>query len=213
MEASGVQVSSDPDGYYDDAFLTVRTPNPDACGARYDAADPENNRPAVITLGQQQFNFPNGFYTNRYSCIDLLGQIRSSTFIPGVTAAPRWTGNVVLTYLVGDLTTSLSARYIGGAVLDRTWGDSPDDANYQNELGQFLNGSVDNNKVKPYLNYSLNGSYNLRVADLKQFQVFGSINNLFNKTPPFTGGGISGASSQYHDTMGRAYRLGVRLKF
>ena len=63
------------------------------------------------------------------------------------------------------------------------------------------------------MNWSLNGSYNLKVGDMKQFQVFGSVNNLFNKTPPFTGGGISGASAQFHDTMGRAYRMGVRLKF
>jgi outer membrane receptor protein involved in Fe transport len=49
---------------------------------------------------------------------------------------------------------------------------------------------------------------------MKQFQVFGSINNLFDKDPPFTGGGsLSGASAGYHDTMGRAYRMGVRLKF
>ncbi len=78
---------------------------------------------------------------------------------------------------------------------------------------QFLTGSVDNNHVKPYANFALNGSYNLHVGNLKQFQVFGSINNLFDKTPPFTGGGISGASSQYHDIMGRAYRMGVRLSF
>jgi outer membrane receptor protein involved in Fe transport len=84
---------------------------------------------------------------------------------------------------------------------------------YQDEQGRFLNGSIDNNWVKPYFNFALNGSYNMNVANLKKFEVFGSINNLFDKTPPFTGGGISGASSQYHDTMGRAYRMGVRMSF
>jgi outer membrane receptor protein involved in Fe transport len=53
----------------------------------------------------------------------------------------------------------------------------------------------------------------MNVANMKKFEVFGSINNLFDKTPPFTGGGISGASSQYHDTMGRSYRMGVRMSF
>jgi outer membrane receptor protein involved in Fe transport len=43
--------------------------------------------------------------------------------------------------------------------------------------------------------------------------VFGSINNLLDKTPPFTGGGLSGATAQFHDTMGRAYRFGVRMRF
>jgi outer membrane receptor protein involved in Fe transport len=67
--------------------------------------------------------------------------------------------------------------------------------------------------VKPYFNFSLNASYNLDVADLKQFQVFGSVNNLFDKDPPWSGGFISGANSQFHDTMGRSYRMGVRMRF
>jgi outer membrane receptor protein involved in Fe transport len=221
MEASGLQISSSTSGFYDNLqgnpnateAGVIRTFNPNECGRRYDAADPENNRPAQITQLGRIIPFNNGFYTNRYTCVDLVGQIRSGTFIPGVSATPKWTGNVVLTYLVGDLTASLSARYIGGAKFDNTWGDSPDDANYQNAQGQFLNGSIDNNHVKAYVNYALNGSYNLQVGDMKQFQVFGSINNLFDKSPPFTGGGLSGASATFHDTMGRAYRMGVRLKF
>ncbi|MEO6078256.1 MAG: TonB-dependent receptor [Steroidobacteraceae bacterium] len=230
LEASGVQLTSNAAGFYNNAdgaevvvadqsliAPLVRRPNPDACGAKYDAADPENNRPAVInvTTGVLPRTFANGFYTNRYTCLDLVGQIRTSNFVPGLTATPAWSGNVTVAYLVGELATSLSARYIGGASLDNTWADSPTDlnGNYQNAQGTLLYGSIDNNKVKPYVNYSLNGSYNLRIANMKQFQVFGSINNLFDKTPPFSGGGISGASAQYHDTMGRAYRMGVRMKF
>jgi outer membrane receptor protein involved in Fe transport len=114
---------------------------------------------------------------------------------------------------MGVLSLSLSARYIGGAVLDKQWGDSPDDANYMNDAGQYLAGSVDDNSVSPYFNFALNGSYNLQVGGLKQFQVFGSINNLFDKDPPYSGGYVSGASPQYHDIMGRAYRMGVRMRF
>jgi outer membrane receptor protein involved in Fe transport len=150
---------------------------------------------------------------NCYIPRDLVGQIRSSTFIPGVSASPKWSGNFQVTYILGDLTTSLSARYTGAANLDNTWCDNDDCVNYKDDTGRYLTASVDNNRVDPYFNFSLNGSYNLKIADMKQFQVFGSINNLFDKTPPFTGGGISGASSQYHDIMGRAYRMGVRMKF
>jgi outer membrane receptor protein involved in Fe transport len=188
LEASGIQLSS----------LTTAPPADYFCAGTF---EPQLNDNGVVSGG------------NCYTRIDLVGQIRSSTFVPGVSASPAWTGNVIMTYLVGDLTTSLSARYIGGARLDNTWGDSSDDANYQDESGKYLNGSIDNNWVKPYLNWSLNGSYDLKVGELKQFQVFGSVNNLFNKSPPFTGGGVSGASAQYHDIMGRAYRMGVRLKF
>jgi outer membrane receptor protein involved in Fe transport len=151
--------------------------------------------------------------------VDLVGQIRSSQSVPGVSPRPKWSGNFSATYLLGDLTASLSARYIGGAKQDNTWCDASQQeeglcSTYRDALGRYLGGSVDNNFVKPYFNFALNGSYNLKVGDMKQVQVFGSINNLFDKDPPFSGGGsLSGASAGYHDTMGRAYRMGVRLKF
>jgi outer membrane receptor protein involved in Fe transport len=156
---------------------------------------------------------------NTFQCVealtrvDLVGQVRSSVFVPGVSASPRWKGNVMATYLNGNLAASLSARYVGGAKLDNTWSDDPADPAYQDAAGQLLNGSVDRNRVDPYLNFALNLSYDLRVAHAGQFQMFASVNNLFNKSPPFTGGGISGASAQYYDTLGRAYRMGVRLRF
>jgi outer membrane receptor protein involved in Fe transport len=148
-----------------------------------------------------------------YTHVDQVGQIRSNVFIPGVLASPKWTGNIIGSYRVGDFATTLSARYIGGAKLDNTWSDRPDQPHYQDAQGQYLYGSVDHNRVEPYFNFSLNGAYDLKVAGMKQLQVFGSINNLFDRNPPFTGGGISGASAQYHDTLGRAYRFGVRLRF
>jgi outer membrane receptor protein involved in Fe transport len=150
---------------------------------------------------------------DRFVEVDLAGQIRSNVFIPGLPAVPRWTGNIITAYRVGDLYAGLSARYIGGARLDNSWGDSPGDTNYQDAEGRLLYGSVDHNRVDPYFNFALNGSWDLDVRGMKQFQVFGTINNLFNREPPFTGGGLSGASAQYHDTLGRSYRFGIRMKF
>jgi len=142
----------------------------------------------------------------------MVGQIRQANFIPGVQPSPKWTGNVTTTYSLNDLTVSLATRYVGGANIDNTW-SQPGDANYMNELGQLLNGSIDNNRVDPYITFALNGSYNLKVGDLKQFQVFGSINNLFDKDPPWSGGYLAGVNPQYHDIMGRSYRAGVRMRF
>jgi outer membrane receptor protein involved in Fe transport len=145
--------------------------------------------------------------------VDQVGQIRSNVFVPGVLPSPKWTGNVIATWQLDRLTTSLSARYVGGAKLDNTWSDNPSEPHYQDEEGNFLYGSVDRNWVKPYLNFALNGSARFDVPNVREFEVFGSVNNLFDKSPPFTGGGISGASAQYHDIMGRAYRMGVRIRF
>ncbi|HEY0465238.1 MAG TPA: TonB-dependent receptor, partial [Polyangiaceae bacterium] len=152
-------------------------------------------------------------FTNNFTYVDVVGQIRSNTFVPGVTPTPKWVGNFSTTYLVGPFTGTLRANYVGGAKLDKLWGDSPDDANYQDEFGTYLFGSVDNNRVDPYLNFALSANYDLKVANTRQFQIFGAINNLFDKSPPWSAGYVSGASPQYHDTMGRAYRMGVRLRF
>jgi hypothetical protein len=194
LESSGVQQASSAFGY--------TGVNPDACGKKFEDADPYNHPASNPT-----------FIGNRYTCLDLVGQIGSSVFIPGVAATPKWTGNIVGSYLNGNFTGSLSARYVGGANFDNLFVDDPSDPRYYARDGRPTAATIDNNRVNPYVNLSLNGSYDLKVANLKQFQVFGTINNLVDKTPPFTGGGISGASAQYSDTLGRAYRMGVRMKF
>jgi hypothetical protein len=151
--------------------------------------------------------------TDVFTRVDLVGQVRAREFVAGVSASPKWTGNIVASYLYGDLTASVLARYVGGAKLDNEWSDDPLDPRYRNAAGQLLYGSVDDNRVDPWLDFSLAASLDLEVQDLPQFQLFGSIANVFDKRPPFTGGGISGASAQYYDTLGRSFRVGVRLRF
>jgi outer membrane receptor for ferrienterochelin and colicin len=158
-------------------------------------------------------DFVGTYVVNRYTCVDLVGQIRSSVFIPGVAATPAWTGNVTGSYLLGDFSGAVLMRYIGSAKLDKQWVDDPSEPGYYTASGAISNAAVDNNTVKPYLRFDLNLGYDLRIANTKQFRVFGSITNLLDKSPPFTGGGISGATAGYHDTLGRAYRMGVQAKF
>jgi hypothetical protein len=153
------------------------------------------------------------YVVNRYQCVDLVGQIRSSVFIPGVAATPEWSGNITASYILGDFSAAVLMRYIGAAKLDKRWVDDPEAPGYYTETGAISNATVDNNWVKQYAKFDLNLSYDLPIANMKQFRVFGSISNLFGKTPPFTGGGISGAPAGYHDTLGRAYRFGVQAKF
>ena len=192
LEASGVQQTS----------TFGAAPNTQACGLALEQADIQN------------YDLDGNFrVVNRYNCVNLVGQIRSSVFIPGVQAAPEWRGNFNVTYMYGDLTATLGAQYTGPAVLDLQWTDDPTDPRYYTADGRLTNATVDDNSVDPYLLFSLNASYNLRVANMKQFQIFGSINNLFDKDPPFAGGGVGGAAGGFADTLGRAYRMGVRLKF
>ncbi len=196
---------------------TPRTRTPRRCNR---GQDPRNHTPGYRTnpiTNVSEFQ-PNGFVSNRYTCLDLVGQIRSNVFIPGAAATPKWTGNISGTYLVGDLTATLSARYIGGAKIDNTsvrHGRGLRELSAMRRAGSSMAAST-TTAADPYVNFALNGSYNLHVGNLKQFQVFGSINNLFDKRPPFTGGGISGATAQlprHHGprlSHGRAHEVLMR---
>ncbi|HWL63557.1 MAG TPA: TonB-dependent receptor [Steroidobacteraceae bacterium] len=184
--------------------------NTDPCGRKLELADPQNyntdGSPRLDGQGRQTV-------INQYRCIDLVGQLASSSFIPGVAATPNWRGNISASYLYGDLTTTLSANYTGGGVINKDYIDDPNDPGYYTEDGRPTNATIDNNGAKPYVNLSLNASYNLDVANMRQFQVFGSISNLMDKTPPYIGAGGVMGTSPYADTFGRSYRLGVRLQF
>jgi outer membrane receptor protein involved in Fe transport len=183
-----------------------------ACGAALDAADPMNHIDNDLSQPFRS-DFVGTYVVNRYTCVDLVGQIRSSVFIPGVAATPAWTGNFTANYAVGDFTGGLLMRYVGGAKLDKQWVDDPTAPGYYTASGAISNAAVDNNWVKPYVRFDVNLGYDLDIAGAKQFRVFGTVSNLLGKTPPFTGGGISGATAGYHDTLGRAYRFGVQAKF
>jgi outer membrane receptor protein involved in Fe transport len=206
LESSGVQLQSSPFGYYGD--------NPSGeCGAAFDRADPMNYVNNDPSTGEFRSNILGEYVVNRHLCVDMVGQIRSSVFIPGVAATPEWTGNITASYLVGDLTASLLMRYIGAAKFDNQWIDDPDQPGYYAANGEPTNATVDNNRVDPYARFDLSASYNLKIGNMKQFRLIGTISNLFDKSPPFTGGGISGASAGSHDTLGRSYRMGIQTQF
>jgi len=44
-------------------------------------------------------------------------------------------------------------------------------------------------------------------------QLFGVVNNLFDKDPPFAPEGQYPTNPTYFDQIGRTYRVGVRVQF
>ncbi len=44
-------------------------------------------------------------------------------------------------------------------------------------------------------------------------EVWGNISNLLDKDPPQVGGGTGGTNPVFFDTIGRYYKVGVRLSF
>jgi len=87
----------------------------------------------------------------------------------------------------------------------KTGPDSPD-------YDPTLSYSVTDNTVPSYMNFALNASYDFKWFGLERMQVFGSVNNLFDKVPPFAAGGVGGTNATFFDALGRSYRMGVRIK-
>jgi len=44
-------------------------------------------------------------------------------------------------------------------------------------------------------------------------EVWMSVNNIWDKDPPFSAGGTGGVNGIFYDTLGRTYRMGVRFNF
>ncbi len=70
------------------------------------------------------------------------------------------------------------------------------------------------NRVGAYFLFGLNGSYNLtNIPGVDSLQIWGQVNNLLDRPPPFVNQTTPGAALAFYDALGRAYRIGFRLKF
>ena len=59
---------------------------------------------------------------------------------------------------------------------------------------------------------NLNASYKLPF-DNNAFEIFGSVNNVFNKKPPIAPGGNGYPTNPvYFDTYGTAWKVGMRVR-
>ena len=87
----------------------------------------------------------------------------------------------------------------GGLAVD------PDDPGYDTTDPN----SISDNSVASAVYTNLSASYDLT----DQFQVFGSINNVFDKDPAIAPGGNGYPTNPvYFDTYGRTWRLGLRVR-
>jgi outer membrane receptor protein involved in Fe transport len=134
-------------------------------------------------------------------------------FLPDVAPAPEWVGNLIVSYLRERFTITGQARYTGSGKLDLlTPRTGPGDPGYN----PGLTGSVSNSHVPSHTTYNVSGSYDLDVGNFERMQLFASINNLFDKDPPFSGNngfGVGGVNAAFFDALGRSYRIGVRMTF
>jgi len=133
---------------------------------------------------------------------------QTNGFLSDWSAAPSWSAQWINTYISGPFTVTASARWIAGGQLyaDRI---GPEDTGFDPTNAQ----SIETNRAPNYINWSLNAAYSFNVANV-DMQVFGNVNNLFDKDPPLQGTGTGGSTNPtFYDTVGRTFRIGLRANF
>jgi iron complex outermembrane receptor protein len=143
------------------------------------------------------------------------GQTGPNPAFGDFNSAPKWLLNSLITYSRGTFSTTVNVRYVDSGKLN-ILRIGPDDPNYDPTLVN----SISDNTVSSATYVSLAASYAMPWgADETALEIFGVINNLFDKDPPIAPGGGSGGGSNYptnpvfFDTLGATFRAGFRLRF
>jgi len=131
---------------------------------------------------------------------DVTGNATSATTLFGV---PKWRADAVVTYSRPTFSITTQFNYIPPAMLSRDY-IGPDDPEYS----VYLPNSINNNRVDGRLYVNLNARVKLFGDEDRNVEVFGGINNLFDKDPP-SNLRLSG-NPVYFDPVGRSFRGGIR---
>jgi iron complex outermembrane receptor protein len=148
------------------------------------------------------------------------GQSGPTAAFGSFNTAPKWQGNAFTTFTQGPFSGTVQLRYVGpgryttntpsgvtnpaltangGLAID------PSDPNYSTTDPN----SISNNHVKSATYVNLSASFDVTP----NIQLFGSMNNLFDKDPVIAPGGNGYPTNPvYFDTYGRTWRAGLRVK-
>ncbi len=147
--------------------------------------------------------------------VNLVGQTgNSNSFLSDNQPQPKWTGSLTGTYEQGPASVTMQARFVSKGIMDY--------ANREGTTNAVGNPILARNDVPSYQIFTLSGSYRFEnIGPLGQLQVYGVVDNVFDKQPPFSSGitafGLAnangGTNAIFFDTLGRMYRVGVRMNF
>ncbi len=118
--------------------------------------------------------------------------------LDGPGGTPHWKMNGSATYAAGGYKVTVTGRYVGGGVITRDTGDD----------GILLA----DNHVSGRFYTDLYGEVTLTKTSKGSIALFGVIQNLFDRKPPFTGYEFVTAR-QLYDVIGRQYTAGIRFAF
>ncbi len=130
--------------------------------------------------------------------------------------SPPWMWSAFLSYQNAGFNTTVSWRRISEGIynVNRI---GPEDEGYD----PTIENSINTNRVKgaSYFNIAMTYQIPFGNDDDQHVEVFGAIDNLFDRKPPVAPGGGSGAGSNYptnpvfFDTFGSRFRAGLRVRY
>jgi outer membrane receptor protein involved in Fe transport len=140
------------------------------------------------------------------------GPSTSADFFP----TPEWMWNALISYSTDRFNTTLTVRHVGAGILSAER-IGPEDPGYSPSIAN----SITTNRVKGATYYNVAMSYKIPLgADDEQYiEVFGTIENLFDKRPPVapSADAINPAAYPtnpvFFDTFGMRWKAGARLRF
>ncbi|WP_160738138.1 TonB-dependent receptor domain-containing protein [Altericroceibacterium indicum] len=125
------------------------------------------------------------------------------------SGVPRYIINGYLSYSNDPFAAQIQVRHISGGRYNTSL-IGPDEDGYDPALPN----SISDNSVGAWTYLNLNASYDVWRDGERNLQLFGVINNLFDKDPPVDLPSSFGPTNNVlYDVVGRTYKVGVRFKY
>lgn len=135
---------------------------------------------------------------------DTLGQLSAFNNLSGV---PEWTANTEVTFRSGPNQVNVQARYVGEGKFATGLTEGAGRAN-----------TINDNSIPAFIYWNVGAQRDFEIGS-SRFQVYGLINNLFNKQPPMipsgttAGTGETSTNAAFYDVIGRTYKVGFRFQY
>ena len=163
-------------------------------------ADSELNLRVLSTITQDLITIDSAGATDR------AGQTGSRAGT--VLGVPDYTIDGVASFRTGGTRITAHGRYIPSGIFNVAF-IGPDDPDYAITLPT----SVTDNTIPDRFYLDLAFSQQITIGGDRQFELFGAVNNVFDRDPPAMPSGNLGTNQVLFDPIGRAFKLGVRVNF
>jgi len=144
--------------------------------------------------------------TDSAGSLDRAGQTGSRAGT--VLGVPDYTIDGLAAWTKGPGSLTFHGRYIPSGSYNVSF-VGPDADNFAVTLPT----SVNNNRVPGRFYLDVAGTLRVAVNSGREFELFGSVNNLLDRDPPAIPSGNLGTNQVLFDPVGRAFRLGARVRF